>query len=60
MTGVLGPAIMLSGASTDVPSAFVQVATGENHTCALRSTGHVECWGFNDQGQLDVPAGARF
>jgi len=41
-------------------SAFIQVANGENHTCALRGSGQVECWGSNDQGQLDVPEDARF
>ncbi|MDE2903078.1 MAG: PQQ-dependent sugar dehydrogenase [Chloroflexota bacterium] len=41
-------------------SAVVQVANGENHACALRGTGQVECWGSNDQGQLDVPEDARF
>ena len=41
-------------------AAFVQVATGENHTCALRSDGSVECWGPNDHGQQDVPKGLKF
>ena len=36
------------------------MATGENHTCALRSDGSVECWGPNDHGQLDVPKGLKF
>ncbi len=40
--------------------AFIQVATGENHTCALRRDGAVECWGANDHGQLDVPKDLRF
>lgn len=41
-------------------SAFVQVATGENHWCALRQDGKAVCWGPNDQGQRDVPTDARF
>ena len=27
------------------PSAFTQVAVGENHFCALRQDGRVHCWG---------------
>ncbi|MDQ3037596.1 MAG: MopE-related protein, partial [Myxococcota bacterium] len=32
--------------------AAVQVASGEEHTCALRASGHVACWGANEVGQL--------
>lgn len=39
---------------------FVQVGTGENHTCGVRSDGSAECWGTNDQGQLAVPRNLRF
>ena len=42
------------------PGDFVQVATGENHWCGLRRDGKAICRGPNDQGQLNVPAGARF
>lgn len=47
-------------ARTPSRAAFVQVGTGENHTCAVRSNGSAECWGTNDQGQLDVPSGVQF
>ena len=43
----------------DAP-AFIQVATGENHSCALLQVGRVQCWGANDDGQLDVPEGVSF
>lgn len=33
-------------------SDFTQVATGNNFTCGLRSTGNVVCWGDNTYGQL--------
>ena len=48
-----------TAAATGGPE-FVQVATGENHTCALRRTGQAVCWGPNDQGQMDVPADVQF
>ena len=39
---------------------FVQVGTGENHVCAVRSDGSAQCWGDNDDGQLDLPSGVKF
>lgn len=33
-------------------SGVKQVAAGHNHTCALLTTGKVQCWGFNIHGQL--------
>ena len=38
----------------------MQVGTGENHACAVRSDGSAACWGSNDQGQLDLPSGVGF
>ncbi|MFP2908341.1 RCC1 domain-containing protein [Pyxidicoccus sp. 3LFB2] len=30
----------------------LQLAAGTNHTCALRDTGAVRCWGYNANGQV--------
>ena len=49
----------LSSTTPDRPG-FTQVATGENHSCALLQDGRVRCWGPNDQGQLNAPAVVRF
>ena len=38
----------VSGGMTNV----VSVSAGLHHTCALRKTGGVVCWGANDQGEL--------
>lgn len=47
-------------ASESGASAFIQVAAGENHSCALQRNGRVQCWGLNDDGQLDVPQSVGF
>jgi alpha-tubulin suppressor-like RCC1 family protein len=38
----------------DPPSAFVRVATGAGHSCALDDDGVVWCWGRNLEGQLGL------
>lgn len=32
--------------------AVVDIASGNNHSCALFDSGNVKCWGWNEQGQL--------
>ena len=38
-------------------SAGLSLSAGVWHTCGLRETGAVECWGDNAWGQADAPAG---
>ena len=35
----------------------MQVSAGVDHTCGVRPDGLVECWGLDDVGQADPPAG---
>jgi alpha-tubulin suppressor-like RCC1 family protein len=37
---------------------IIQVAAGENHSCALSETGEVYCWGDNSVGQLGIASTA--
>ena len=34
------------------PKNWIELALGVGHSCGLRSTGEVFCWGLNDEGQL--------
>ena len=34
---------------------YVDVTAGANHTCAVRDSGIVDCWGSNSHGQSSVP-----
>ncbi|MFN0245494.1 MAG: hypothetical protein ACKV2T_01215 [Kofleriaceae bacterium] len=38
---------------------FSRVATGEMHSCALRSDGAVRCWGDNSSGQIGIVASSN-
>lgn len=40
--------VSVSGLSSGVQS----LAVGDNHSCALTTAGAVQCWGYNDNGQL--------
>ena len=39
-------------------TGFVAVSAGSVHTCAIRASGELECWGDNDRGKADPPAGS--
>ncbi len=46
----------LSVTKPPVGQGYVQVSTGHYQACALHQDGHIDCWGENDHGQLNVPA----
>ena len=61
-TGTFELRVELAGAQGDEPdeSRFIAVSAGGGHSCGLRETGAVECWGasyYDDYGQTDAPAG---
>jgi alpha-tubulin suppressor-like RCC1 family protein len=37
---------------TGLLSGIATIAPGGYHTCALSATGRIDCWGYNDAGQL--------
>jgi alpha-tubulin suppressor-like RCC1 family protein len=40
--------VAVTGLSSDVTA----IAAGQSHTCALMTSGAVQCWGDNEDGQL--------
>ena len=58
------PSIELEQTDTPTdPNAFIAVSTGRTHSCALRASGAIECWGSNfyDDERTDqsvAPAGS--
>jgi alpha-tubulin suppressor-like RCC1 family protein len=59
---VLGDGSMggLSGVPIDIKlDNVVRLAAGYDHTCALKATGEVLCWGENTQGQLGNKIGSE-
>ena len=49
--------LLLATSVADSEEGFTSVSAGENHTCGVRDTGTIECWGKNDYGQSTPPGG---
>jgi alpha-tubulin suppressor-like RCC1 family protein len=53
------PAAITGAGEPAAPQTFLAVATGGNHTCAVRIDGSVWCWGDGAEGQLGTGENLR-
>ena len=44
----------------DIAPGFIAISAGGSYTCAIRTSGEIECWGRNSRGQTDAPAEGNF
>ena len=42
----------------DAAPRYTAISAGTSHTCAIRTSGEISCWGANGFGQTDAPSGA--
>lgn len=54
---VFATVIALTFSFTPAVLAFTQVSADMDHTCGLRSDGHIACWGYNEDGRASAPSG---
>jgi len=48
----MAPDFRASAAAVSGVSNAVEIGAAQNHTCAIRATGQILCWGSNSDGQL--------
>ncbi len=49
----------VSNTNSGIISSWQDVASGQNHTCAVASSNELFCWGNNDAGQLGIGSTAH-
>ena len=47
-----------SSGESDTPQGFTAITAGTGHSCGLRTGGTAQCWGYDGDGEADVPLGA--
>jgi alpha-tubulin suppressor-like RCC1 family protein len=52
--GTRDPGVVGQPALVEAAGDYIEICTGETHTCGLRSGGVLDCWGGNGDGQLGL------
>lgn len=51
--------ILTSNLKAGTGSKVIQLVAGGDHTCVLTDKHEVKCWGYNGQGQINVPTSLK-